>query len=127
MLKTIIIPAIFAATAMQASAESGKTYDLSVLPPDVAARVFQLQQHGDRFERVIEATLAEWSKPSHSGAENGYDLSILPPDVAAEVVKLQQHGDRFEAAIRAIFIEAMKPSSGFDCLDEPDASDIPQT
>lgn len=117
MFKAILISTIFAAAAVQVSAEPGNRYDLSILPPDVAARVVYMQQYGDRFDAAIQATIAEWSKPAYFETNNEYDLSILPADVAARVTELQKHGDRFDAAIRAIFIEAMKPSWGFDGCD----------
>lgn len=113
MFKTVAISTFFASAAFQVSAEPSSKYDLSVLPADVAARVAHLEQYGNRFEAVIEATLAEWSKPAYVESETGYDLSMLPTGVAAQVVDLQKHGHRFDAAIRAIFVEAMKPSSGF--------------
>ena len=113
MFKSIAISTFFAAAAFQVSAEPSSTYDLSILPADVAAHVTYLGQFGERFEPVIQATLAEWAKPSYTGGEAELDLSILPPGVADGVVKLQKYGDRFDAAIRAIFVEAMKPSSGF--------------
>ena len=113
MFKSIAFSAIFAAAAFQASAEPSSKYDLSILPADVAAQVTFLQQYGERFEPAIQATLAEWTKPSYAGGGAELDLSILPPDVAAGVVKLQEYGDRFDAAIRAVFVEAVKPGSGF--------------
>lgn len=119
MFRTTIITAIFAATISQAAADPAKSYDLSILPADVAARVAYLQQYGDRFEAVIEATLAEWSKPSFGAEDTSLDFSILPPDVATRVAALQQHGDRFEPVIRAIFYQAMTPSWS-DCGHDVD-------
>lgn len=110
MLKSAIITATFIAAASQATADSGDMHDLSVLPPDVAARVIHLQQYGDRFEATIEAIFAEWEKPAYANKGTAYDTSMLPPEVAARVIDLQQHGERFEPAIRAIYIEAMKPT-----------------
>lgn len=119
MFKYIAISTFFAAAAFQVSADPASKYDLSILPPDVAARVTYLEKYGERYDAAIRATLAEWSKPSYVDSETGYDLSILPPDVATRVAELQKHGDRYDAAIRAVFVEAMKPSSGFygcDCM-----------
>lgn len=114
MFKSIVFSTVFTATAaLQAAAEPASKHDLSILPADVAARVAYLEQYGDRFAPVIQATLAEWSKPSYSDRKPELDLSVLPTDVAARVAALQKHGDRFDAAIRAIFFEAMKPGSGF--------------
>ena len=64
MLKTIVTASFFAATAIQANADTNKKYDLSILPADVAARVLELQKHGDRFEAAIRAILIEAAKPS---------------------------------------------------------------
>lgn len=113
MLKSIAISTIFVAAAFQASADPTAKHDLSALPADVAAQVTFLEQFGERFEPAIQATMAEWNKPSYAGGEAELDLSILPPDVAAGVVSLQAYGDRFDAAIRAVFLEAMKPGWSF--------------
>ena len=113
MFKSIAISTFFIATAFQVSAEPSSNFDLSILPADVAAHVTYLAQFGERFEPAIQATLAEWTKPSYTGGEAELDLSVLPSDVAAGVVKLQEYGDRFDAAIRAVFVEAVKPDSGF--------------
>lgn len=109
MLRTLVVSTVIAIAGLRAGAEPQEGRELSALPPDVAARVVQLQRHGDRYEAAIEAIFAEWSKPASSGAGHALDLSILPPDVAAQVIALQRHGDRFRKAIRAIFLEAVKP------------------
>lgn len=121
MFKTIALSVIIATAATVATAEPEIKYDLSLLPADVAARVWYLAQFGDRYEAAIEGTIAQWSKPSNVAREHELDLSILTPGVAARVVELQKNGDRFDAAIRAIFIEAMKPSYGFDNDDTVEA------
>lgn len=126
MFKSTAISAIFAAAALQASAEPGSEYDLSILPADVAARVTVLQQYGDRFRPAIQATLNEWNKPPYTGGEAELDLSVLPADVAAGVVKMQEYGDRFDDAIRGVFIEAMKPASGF-CNGNSQVSEVAHT
>ena len=113
MFKPLALSAIFAAVAFQVSAEPNASYDLSILPADVAAQVTYLEQFGDRFAPAIQATIEEWTKPSYTAGEAELDLSILPSDAVAGVVKLQEYGDRFDAAIRAIFAEAVKPGSGF--------------
>lgn len=110
MFKSLFLSAIFATAAMQALSEPHKPHDLSILPPDVAARVVHLQGYGNRFDAVINAIFVEWNKPSSAGGTHELDMSILPPKVATRVMELQKYGDRFDAAIRAIFIEAMKPS-----------------
>ena len=120
MFKATIISSIFAAAACQVSAEPVTQHDLSLLPADVAARVANLQQYGDRFQGAIEATLAEWSKPTYIQADPVFDLSALPIDVAERVAELQKHGDRFEPAIRAILAEAGKPSWTFDGCSHQD-------
>lgn len=116
MFRSIALSAIFFAAAFQASADPAGTYDLSVLPADVAAQVTFLEQFGDRYAAAIEATIAEWGKPSYTGGEAELDMSVLPSTVAAGVSKLQEYGGRFDAAIRAIFVEATKP--GFAPSDE---------
>lgn len=113
MFKTLLLSAAIAASVSHAMAEPRPSRDLSILPPDVAARVVYLQGYGERFEAAIDATFAEWAKPSATGAEHELDMSILPPEVAAQVQELQKHGNRFEGAIRAIFIEAFKPGWSF--------------
>ena len=62
--KIIINTTIFAATVIQANADTDKKYDLSILPEDVAAHVLELQKHGDRFEAAIRAIFIEAMKPS---------------------------------------------------------------
>jgi len=64
MFKATIISTIFASAAFQVAAEPTNKQDLSILPPDVAARVTELQQHGDRFEPVIRAIFSEAMKPA---------------------------------------------------------------
>ena len=64
MLKTPFVSTIFAVVAIQASADSAHTHDLSNLPSDVAARVIELQEYGDRFDATIHGILAEAIKPS---------------------------------------------------------------
>ena len=125
MFKSTVISTVFAVSALQASAGSSSKFDLSILPPDVAARVIYLEQFGDRYETAIEATLAEWRKPSHSGGARELDLSNLSPEVAGRVVRLQDYGDRFHPAIRAIIYESLKPSSGFCDSGHVEVTDVP--
>lgn len=121
MFKAPLFSTLFAAVSIQAVAEPISRYDISGLPPDVAARVIMLEQYGDRFDAVIKGTLAEWSKPGYAPQETDYDLSILPPDIAAHVVELMTYGDRFDAVVRGVFIENMKPTWAVaDCGHEAD-------
>lgn len=66
MSKAIIFCAIFATAGFQASAETDDFIDLSLLPPEVAERVVELEMYGDRFEPAIRAIFAEHAKPSSS-------------------------------------------------------------
>lgn len=79
MIKTTIISTIFATLAFQASGEPLNDYDLSVLPEDVAARVAELQKHGDRFEPAIRAIFAAATKPTWAFDDCGHETA----DVAA--------------------------------------------
>lgn len=117
MFKSLLLSAILATTAFPALSGPDVSRDLSILPADVAARVVQLQGHGERFQAAIDAIFAEWARPGHTGAEHELDLTILPPDVAVQVMELLKHGDRFDAAIRAIFIEALNPGWSFETRD----------
>jgi len=127
MFKTFILSAFIAASGSHLYAESGKPIDLSILPPDVAARVVQLQGYGDRYEKAIDAILAEWTRPDFSNRAHEVDLTILAPEVANNVLELQEHGDRFDGAIRAIFIEAVKPAWGFDDCGHDEGLGIPHS
>ncbi len=69
MSKAITFCAILATVGFQASAEADEFYDLSLLPPEVAERVVELEMHGDRFGPAIRAIFVEHSKPS-SGFDN---------------------------------------------------------
>lgn len=117
MFKTIAISTTIALCSAQVMADPQNKYDLSLLPADVAAQVYQLQQYGDRFESTIEAIFATHAKPISHGATIGYDLSLLPTDVAAQVLVLMEYGDRFKPVIRAIFAEHVKPYYGFETED----------
>ena len=125
MFKTFIFSALIAASGSHLYAEPGKPLDLSVLPPDVAARVIQLQGYGDRYKKAIDAILAEWTRPGFSYRAYEVDLTMLAPEVANRVLELQEHGDRFQAAIRAIFIEAVKPAWVFDDCGHNEGLGIP--
>ena len=130
MFKTIALTTIIATAATLATAETEIKYDLSLLPADVAARVMQLQQYGDRFDATIVAIIAEHSKPISGVAPMEYDLSLLPTEVAEHVTLLMEHGDRFEPAIRAIFAEHIRPEFGFGTefgTDEENTTEAPQS
>ncbi len=73
MLKSTFFSTILVAVAIHASADSAHTHDLSDLPSDVAARVIELQKHGDRFEAAIDAIMAEAMKPSWTFDDCGHE------------------------------------------------------
>lgn len=73
MDKAPFVSTIFAIVAFQASADGTHSHDLSTLPPDVAARVIELQKYGDRFESAIHGILAEATKPSWTFDGCGHD------------------------------------------------------
>ena len=64
MFKKVFVSTLFATLTFQANAEPLKEHDLSVLPADVAARVVELQKHGERFEPAIRAIFAASAKPT---------------------------------------------------------------
>jgi len=113
MFKTALISTIFAVAASQAVAGPATGNDVSMLPADVAARVIQLQQYGDRYQRAIDAIFAEHAKPAYTVEVHEYDFSMLSEETAARVKDLMKYGSRFDAAIRAIFAEAVKPDWTF--------------
>jgi hypothetical protein len=113
MFKTALISTIIVVAAYQANAGQANGSDLSVLPADVAARVMQLQQYGDRYQPVIDAIFAEHAKPTYTVKTHEYDFSMLPEETATQVRVLLKYGDRFDAAIRAIFADAVKPDWTF--------------
>lgn len=82
MFKATIISTIFAAAAFQVSADPSNGHDLSILPADVAARVIELQKHGDRFEATIRAIFAEAMKPDWTFNDPGQKTPEIT--VAAE-------------------------------------------
>lgn len=73
MLKATIISTLFAVTAFQAAADPNPSFDFSVLPPEVAERVAELQTHGDRFKPAIRAIFAEAMKPTWAFGECGHE------------------------------------------------------
>ena len=77
MIKTTIISTMFATVAFHVSGEPLKSYDVSVLPEDVAARVAELEKHGERFEPAIRAIIAEARKPTWGFDDCGHDTSHL--------------------------------------------------
>ncbi|MFD1341261.1 hypothetical protein [Litorisediminicola beolgyonensis] len=77
MFRAPIISTLFAAAALQASAEPSDGPDLSILPEEVAARVIELQAHGDRFEDTIRAILAEARKPGWTFESPGEDAGEI--------------------------------------------------
>ena len=77
MFKKTIISTFFATLAFQVGAEPIKEYDISVLPADVAARVAELQKHGERFEPVIRAIVAEALKPTWGFNDCGHDTAHI--------------------------------------------------
>lgn len=83
MFKATIISTIFAAGAFQVSADPSNGYDLSILPVDVAARVMELQKHGDRFEATIRAIFAEAMKPDWTFEDSGQE----PADITVAAQK----------------------------------------
>lgn len=70
MFRTAIISTVFAAAAVQVHADHIDSYDLSILPADVAERVVEMQRYGDRFEATIHAIFVEAMKPNWSPAES---------------------------------------------------------
>ncbi|WP_170606383.1 hypothetical protein [Ruegeria arenilitoris] len=79
MSKAITFCAILATVAFQEGAQADEFYDLSLLPPDVAERVVELEIYGDRFEPAIRAVLAEATKPFWAPA----DCGVLKQDDAS--------------------------------------------
>ena len=77
MIKTTIISTIFTTVAFQVSGEPLKEYDLSILPADVAARVIELQEHGDRFEPAIRAIFAAATKPAWAFDDCGHETARI--------------------------------------------------
>lgn len=82
MLKIVFTSTVFALSTFQASAEAPTTYDLSVLTPDVAARVAELQEYGTRFDAAIRAIIAAASLPSSGfdgcGDDQTQELTLNP-------------------------------------------------
>lgn len=78
MFKSATISTFVTIVASQAAADTGKEYDLSTLPTDVAAQVVQLQQYGDRFEPAIRAIFAEHRKPC-SSFDSGFGPAETQP------------------------------------------------
>lgn len=77
MFRATIISTIFAAAAFQVSADPANGYDLSILPADVAARVIELQKHGDRFEATIRAIFVEAMKPDWTFYDSGQETTEI--------------------------------------------------
>lgn len=77
MFRATIISTIFVAAAFQVSADPTNGYDLSIIPEDVAARVIEMQKHGDRFEATIRAIFIEAMKPDWTFEDSGQETSEI--------------------------------------------------
>ncbi|AUH66934.1 hypothetical protein [Paracoccus zhejiangensis] len=77
MFRATIISTIFAVGAFQVSADPTNDYDLSILPADVAARVIEMQKHGDRFEATIRAIFVEAMKPDWTFEDSGQESADI--------------------------------------------------
>ncbi len=82
MFKATVIATLFSTAAMSAGADPAASDDLSVLPAEVAARVAELQAHGDRFAPAIRAILAEAQKPGWAFDDCGHESHAMPMAMA---------------------------------------------
>lgn len=77
MIKMTIFSTIFATVAFQVSGEPLNEYDASGLPADVAARVAELEEHGERFESAIRAILAAAERPAWAFDDCEHDTAYV--------------------------------------------------
>ncbi len=68
-MKTLIYAALALAISVPAFAQDRQSLDagLCPMPEEIKAKIEELRQYGDRFEKAIAAIEAEWEKPTWVG------------------------------------------------------------